>query len=120
MLVVLLGDSAAARPLHGRRVRGRSDGSAPGDRFFGPIERAIYRVCGIDAKREQRWNVYALSLVAFSLVSLLVLYGLQRLQGSLPFNPTDRPGVTPMGIVQHGGQLRHEHELAVVLGRGDA
>ena len=36
------------------------DGTAPGDRFFGPIERFIYRVCGIDAKREQRWNVYAL------------------------------------------------------------
>jgi K+-transporting ATPase ATPase A chain len=75
----------------------RKDGTAPGDRIFNPIERFIYRVCGIDDKREQRWNVYALSLVAFSLVSLLLLYGLQRLQGSLPFNPTDRPGVTPWG-----------------------
>ncbi len=50
----------------------REDGTAPGDRFFNPIERFIYRVCGIDDKREQRWNVYTLSLVAFSLVSLLV------------------------------------------------
>jgi potassium-transporting ATPase potassium-binding subunit len=75
----------------------RPDGSAPGDRFFNPIERFIYRVCGIDHKREQRWNVYALALVAFSLVSLLLLYGLQRLQGSLPFNPTDRGAVTPWG-----------------------
>ncbi|MEY2521527.1 MAG: potassium-transporting ATPase potassium-binding subunit [Ilumatobacteraceae bacterium] len=76
---------------------GREDGTAPGDRLFNPIERFIYRVCGIDHKREQRWNVYALALVAFSLVSVLVLYALQRLQGSLPFNPTDRVAVTPWG-----------------------
>ena len=75
----------------------REDGSAPGDRFFKPIERFIYRICGIDDKREQRWNVYTLALVAFSLVSLLLLYGLQRLQGSLPFNPTGRTAVTPWG-----------------------
>lgn len=75
----------------------RADGTVPGDRFFDPIERFIYGVCGLDHKREQRWNVYALSLVAFSLVSLLMLYGLQRLQGSLAFNPTGRAGVTPWG-----------------------
>jgi potassium-transporting ATPase potassium-binding subunit len=75
----------------------REDGTAPGDRFFNPIERFIYRVCGIDHKREQRWNVYALALVAFSLVSVLVLYAMQRLQGSLPFNPTGRTAVTPWG-----------------------
>ena len=39
--------------------------------------------------REQRWSIYAYSLLAFSGVSVLVLYVLQRLQGSLPFNPTD-------------------------------
>ena len=75
----------------------REDGTATGDRFFNPIERFIYRICGIDHKREQRWNVYALALVAFSLVSVLVLYAMQRLQGSLPFNPTGRTAVTPWG-----------------------
>ena len=75
----------------------RADGSAPGDRIFGPIERFVYRVCRIDAKREQRWNVYTLALIAFSLVSLLLLYGLQRIQGFLPFNPTDRTAVSPWG-----------------------
>ena len=54
----------------------RADGTVPGDRFFDPIEWFIYGVCGLDHKREQRWNVDALSLVAFSLVSLLMLYGL--------------------------------------------
>ena len=75
----------------------REDGTAPGDRFFNPIERWIYRACRVDDKREQRWNVYAMALIAFSVVSLLLLYALQRLQGSLPFNPTDRPAVTPWG-----------------------
>ena len=75
----------------------RPDGSAPGDRVFGPLERLIYRVCRIDERREQRWNVYALSLLAFSLVSLLGLYVLLRLQGSLPFNPTDKAGLSPTG-----------------------
>ena len=70
---------------------------APGERCFGPIDRAIYRVCRIDPRREQRWNVYAISLLAFSLVSLLFVYGVQRLQGVLPLNPTDRTAVTPWG-----------------------
>ena len=73
----------------------RPDGSAPGDRFFSPIERLIYRMCGVDSKREQRWNVYAISLLAFSMVSILVLYAMVRLQGSLPFDPTGKTAVTP-------------------------
>jgi K+-transporting ATPase ATPase A chain len=98
VLVALL---VVAVPLLGRYMAAvygvREDGSAPGDRFFDPIERFIYKVCRIDHKREQRWNVYALSLVAFSLMSVLFLYGLLRLQGNLFFNPTDRPSMSPMG-----------------------
>ncbi|TML10909.1 MAG: potassium-transporting ATPase subunit KdpA [Actinobacteria bacterium] len=75
----------------------RDDRSAPGDRVFKPIERVIYRVCGVDEKKEQRWNVYVLSLLAFSLVSLVALYALQRAQGVLPFNPTGRTSVNPWG-----------------------
>ena len=63
-------------------------GAAPGDRFFGPIERFIYRLSGVNPKREQRWNVYALSLLAFSAISVLGLYLLQRVQEWLPLNPT--------------------------------
>ncbi|HVN50995.1 MAG TPA: potassium-transporting ATPase subunit KdpA, partial [Acidimicrobiales bacterium] len=58
-----------------------------GDKVFLPVERFIYRLCGIDETREQRWSVYALSLLAFSLVSVILLYVLQRLQGALPLNP---------------------------------
>ena len=71
------------------------DEQAPGDRVFGPIERGIYRICRIDATREQRWTTYAYSLIGFSIFSFLVVYGMQRLQGSLPLNPTDVPAVIP-------------------------
>ena len=60
-----------------------------------PLERAIYRVSGVDETREQSWLTYAVSLLAFSLVGLIVLYLFQRLQGSLPFNPEDMTAVKP-------------------------
>ena len=41
------------------------------------------------------WTVYAVSLLAFSVVSVLGLYLLQRVQGGLPLNPTDMSGVPP-------------------------
>lgn len=68
-------------------------GPAPGDRFFLPLEQAIYRIAGVDPAREQPWSVYAVSLLAFSVVSVLGLYLLQRMQGLLPLNPTDVEGV---------------------------
>ena len=96
-LLVALGVGA---PLLGRYMATvfRDDPDAApsrGDKVFGPIERLIYRVCGIDSKREQRWNVYALSVVAFSAVSVFGLYLLQRIQDVLPLNPTGVPAVPP-------------------------
>ncbi len=97
-LVVLL---ALAVPPLGRYIAdvfgARDDGSAPGDRWFRPVERRVYRLLGVDESRQQRWNVYAASLMAFSLVSVLVLYAMLRTQGILPFNPTDRDSITPTG-----------------------
>ena len=58
------------------------------------IERACYRVMGVDPKADQRWPVYARSLLAFSVVSLLFLYGLLRLQSHLPLS-LGFPGVAP-------------------------
>ena len=55
--------------------------------IMGPVERLIYKVCGIDPAQEQHWTQYAGSLLAFSLVSAALLYAIQRLQGFLPFNP---------------------------------
>ena len=70
-------------------------GKAIGDRVFLPVERLIYRVCGVDPTREQTWPVYAFALIAFSLVSVLGLYLLQRIQGYLPLDPTDAKAVPP-------------------------
>src|ERR1700736_1771036 len=69
--------------------------TAPGDRFFLPIERFIFRVCGVDPEAEQRWRGYAMSLLAFSLVSLIFTYALLRLQGHLPLNPDHLAAVSP-------------------------
>jgi len=70
-------------------------GKAPGDRIFLPVERAIYRVCGIDPEGEQRWNIYAISLLMFSLAALLLTYLNLRLQAHLPFNPDHMKAVSP-------------------------
>ena len=50
------------------------------------VERLLYRVMGVDSKADQRWPVYARSLLAFSAVSVLGLYALQRLQPHLPLS----------------------------------
>jgi K+-transporting ATPase ATPase A chain len=88
-LVFLVALLAVSTPLLGRYLAGIfGEGvKAPGDRFFLPVERAIYRVCRVDPDREQRWNVYAYSLLAFSAVSGLVLFLQLRLQNHLPLNP---------------------------------
>ncbi|MGD9960851.1 potassium-transporting ATPase subunit KdpA [Nocardioides sp.] len=58
------------------------------------VERAIYRVIGVDSRADQRWPVYARSLLAFSAASMLGLYALQRLQPHLPMS-LGFPGVAP-------------------------
>src|SRR4051812_15816428 len=65
------------------------------DPLIGPVERLIYRLTGVDDQREMRWTEYAGALLLFSVVSMLVLYAMQRLQASLPFNPQGFAGVPP-------------------------
>src|SRR5215813_10301911 len=69
------------------------------DPVLRPVERLIYRLTRVDAGREMRWNEYAVSMLLFSAVSMLVLYALQRLQGLFPFNPQHLPGVDSTGFV---------------------
>ena len=89
-LGVLVAAVVATAPLLGAYLaRVLGGGAAPGDRVFLPVERLVYRAAGIDPGREQPWSVYALSLLAFSAVSVLGLYLLQRVQGALFLNPTD-------------------------------
>ena len=72
-----------------------ANGRAPGDRVFGPIERLIYRICGIDGEGEQHWKSYTLSLLSFNAVAILAVYFVQRIQSHLPINPTHVTGVPP-------------------------
>ena len=58
-----------------------------------PVERLIYRVAGIDPAREQDWRGYAVSVLIFSLVTLLLTYVMLRLQAFLPLNPQGFGGV---------------------------
>ena len=63
------------------------------DPVLRPIERLVYKLTGVNEEREMRWTEYAVAMLLFSAVSMLVLYLIQRLQGYLPFNPQHLPGV---------------------------
>jgi potassium-transporting ATPase potassium-binding subunit len=65
------------------------------DPVMRPVERLIYRVTAVDEEREMGWKEYAVSVLLFSGVSMLVLYAMQRLQGALPFNPQKLGKVAP-------------------------
>ncbi len=77
-----------ARVYEGQRLFGL-------DRVLGPVERLIYRLCGVDPQEEMDWKGYAFALLLFSVVSLLVLYLQQRVQQWLPLNPAKLGTVTP-------------------------
>jgi potassium-transporting ATPase potassium-binding subunit len=80
---------ALTKPLGVYMVR-VYDGSL---RWLAPVERVIYRVCGIDPEEDQHWTRYAGGLLLFSVVSMLVTYVALRLQAHLPLNPAGLPAV---------------------------
>ncbi|TIN10421.1 potassium-transporting ATPase subunit KdpA [Mesorhizobium sp.] len=89
-IVVLL-----VKPLGGYMYRVFS-----GDRTFlspilGPVERSLYRISGTSEREDQHWTTYAAAVLFFNLAGFLVLYALQRLQGSLPYNPAGMSSVEP-------------------------
>jgi potassium-transporting ATPase potassium-binding subunit len=65
------------------------------DPMLRPIERLIYKLTGVDETREMRWTEYAVAVLMFSVVSLVVLYAMQRVQQLLPFNPQGFGPVAP-------------------------
>jgi len=60
-----------------------------------PVERAIYRICRIDAAREMPWRTYAFALLSFSIASIALTYAALRFQAWLPFNPQGFGGLAP-------------------------
>jgi potassium-transporting ATPase potassium-binding subunit len=65
------------------------------DPVLRPVERALYRVCGVEAGTEMTWSEYAIAMLLFSMVGMLVLYAIQRLQQFLPLNPQGMGPVAP-------------------------
>jgi len=65
------------------------------DPVLRPMERLIYRLTGVEEEHEMRWTEYAVAMLLFSAVSMLLLYAMQRLQGYLPLNPQKFGAVSP-------------------------
>jgi K+-transporting ATPase ATPase A chain len=91
-VVVLIG---LAKPLGAYMARIYEGRPSLLSRIGGPVERGIYRACGIDASKETNWVGYTVALLMFNLAGGLVVYGLQRLQASLPLNPAGMTAVSP-------------------------
>jgi K+-transporting ATPase ATPase A chain len=68
------------------------------DPVLRPIEKLIYRTTGVDEEHEMAWTEYAVAMLLFSLVSMLLLYLIQRVQGFLPFNPQKLGAVSPPNL----------------------
>jgi K+-transporting ATPase ATPase A chain len=58
-----------------------------------PVEAAIYRIGGVDEKREQHWLVYTVAMLLFHVGGFLIIYAVMRLQALLPFNPAEQSAV---------------------------
>ncbi len=68
------------------------------DPVLRPLERLIYRLSRVDENTEMGWREYAVSMLLFSGVSMLLLYIIQRAQGSLPLNPQKLGAVAPENL----------------------
>ncbi len=90
LLVLLL----SVKPL-GHYMAGVFDGSGAVTRWFGPAERALYRLCRIDAATSMDWRQYAVAMLLFNTLGALAVYALQRLQAHLPWNPQQMSAVSP-------------------------
>jgi K+-transporting ATPase ATPase A chain len=91
-LLILL---AVTKPLGAYMARVFSGERTFFDPIARPVERLLYRVTGVDEKSEMRWTEYALAMLLFSVVSMVLLYLIQRMQYWLPWNPQKLAGVAP-------------------------
>ncbi len=86
---------ALARPLGWYMARVYEGKPFGLDRLLGPVERTMYRLCGIRPDDEMDWKRYGAAMLLFNATGLLFLYGLQRLQSLFPLNPANLGGVAP-------------------------
>jgi len=86
---------AITKPLGSYMYRVFEGDRQPLPRLFGAIERLLYKLCGVDSQQQQDWKQYTLAMLVFSAITLLVTYGIERLQHVLPLNPQNFPPVAP-------------------------
>jgi K+-transporting ATPase ATPase A chain len=65
------------------------------DRVLGPVERFFYRISGVNPEEDMDWKTYAIAVMLFNVLGLLVVYTVQRLQSFLPLNPQGLTAVSP-------------------------
>ncbi len=112
----------AAKPLGAYMARVFEGTPVLLEKGLGWLERLIYRACGVSLDpqaREMKWTTYAGAMLLFNVAGILVVYGVQRLQGVLPLNPDGMGAVTAGPLVEHRRQLRDQHELAELRRRDD-
>ncbi len=95
IIVFLLLILAVTKPLGVYMARVFSRERTFMDPVLRPMERLLYRVTGVDENHEMRWTEYAVAMLLFSLVSMVLLYVIERFQGHLPFNPQKLGAVAP-------------------------
>ncbi len=83
-LAVLLAIALPLGAFIAQVLEGRRHALTP---LLGGVERLCYRAAGVDPAREMGWKAYALAMLAFNAIGLVVVYAMQRLQGALPLNP---------------------------------
>ena len=97
LLAVYLAVLLAIAPLLGRYIRiAVEDGQSRLTAWGRPLERGIYRLAGIDPRAEMGWKRYASAVLAFNIVGIAAVYGLQRVQGWLPLNPAGLGAVSQL------------------------
>ena len=78
---------AVTKPMGNYMYRVFEGERQPLPRLFGAIERLLYKLCGVDPQQQQDWKQYTVAMLVFSAITLLVTYGIERLQHVLPLNP---------------------------------
>ena len=114
---VIVAAREAVRRLHDARLHAAS---APFCRpCSGPLERVFYRLSGVDERSEQNWVAYAVAMLLFSLVGLPQPLRADALAGGAAVQPGRPVGGRGGPRLQHGDELRHQHQLAVLRARDD-
>ena len=91
-LIVLL---ALVKPLGLYMARVYQNESVGLNRYLAGFENLLYRLSGVKTEQDMRWTQYTLAVLVFNVLGLLVVYGLQRFQDVLPFNPQALPAISP-------------------------